>query len=113
MNQRMTALAKANRMRKARQDLKREVGALSMKEGLRWVAGIVKEPDDVTTGMRVYELLRACHHIGEEKALAFLRRAGVNRESKCGGLTFRQQDVLIGDLLAKASISRSTRERAA
>lgn len=102
--QRMQALDRANEVRTARASTKR-----TMKTDTEWVTLIdliryndeVRPPagelEDFAT-MKVYDLLRAAHHIGTVKAKNVLGRTAISPSKTLGGLTRRQRDALLLEL---------------
>lgn len=89
--QHQVALAKANRIRLQRCELKRRIGALPREEGARRVANLIVEPDELVENMRVAELIQAIHRYGQLYTDRTLRRAKVTPLATVGRLTERQR----------------------
>jgi hypothetical protein len=103
--QHMTALARANQVRLARADLKREVA-----EGRRTVADVLS--DDVpweAASMTIMDLLMAQHRWGRTRCRRFLVRLPVDllmAETKTlGSMTLRQRRLLADALTGGAEPS--------
>lgn len=93
LEQRMDALARANRIRTYRAALKRDVAA-----GRKSAVDVIVAGADPVVGgdrrletMPVYELIRAVPKVGRVKADKILRHARVSPSKTLGGLTQRQR----------------------
>lgn len=84
--QRMEALANANRIRSARKVLK-----LDLKHGRESIVDQVREPPAEIETMKVFQLLLAAPKVGRVKADKMLRFAGVSPSKTVGGLSPRQR----------------------
>lgn len=93
LEQRLTALAEANRIRMWRAELKRD-----MKAGRADVAGLLAAPPAELGTMKVYDLLRAMPKVGVVKTRKVLRRLAIAPSKTVGGLSPRQRQELLGYL---------------
>lgn len=93
LQQRREALESANRVRKYRAGLKREVAA-----GRRSAVDVLVQPEELVLTMKVVELLLAVPKIGRVKAHAMLRRLQVSPSKTVGGLSSRQREALVAEL---------------
>ena len=91
--QHMQALAEANRVRLARAQLKREVGA-----GMVDTAEIVRECPWQAETMTVGELLRSQRRWGRTRSRKFLAALTLNENRELGRLTMRQRHMLAAEL---------------
>ncbi|MDQ2675477.1 MAG: hypothetical protein M3Y34_01595 [Actinomycetota bacterium] len=91
--QHMQALAEANRVRLARAQLKREVGA-----GEVDTAAIVRECPWQAETMTVGELLRSQRRWGRTRSRKFLAALTLNENRELGRLTMRQRQMLAAEL---------------
>ena len=91
--QHMQALAEANRVRLARAQLKREVGA-----GEVQTAEIVRECPWQAETMTVGELLRSQRRWGRTRSRKFLAALTLNENRELGRLTSRQRQMLASEL---------------
>jgi hypothetical protein len=91
--QHMQALAEANRVRLARAQLKREVGA-----GLVETAEVVRECPWQAETMAVGELLRSQRRWGRTRSRKFLAALTLNENRQLGRLTVRQRQMLAAEL---------------
>src|SRR5665811_982852 len=96
MSQPMDALAKANKIRKARADLKREIaaGKVSIESILTPGAAIPWELES----MPVCKLLTAQRRCGDRRAMVFLRSLGIGEQRPVGALTARQRQAIVSML---------------
>lgn len=94
--QRMLALAKANRVRSEKAVSKRLV-----KAGLESAAAIVLDPPECWCNAKVTELLMVAPRWGRVKAANALRRVDVSPSRTVSGLTTRQRGALAGMLVGK------------
>jgi hypothetical protein len=91
--QHMQALAEANRVRLARAQLKREVGAGEVE-----TAEIVRECPWQAETMTVGELLRSQRRWGRTRSRKFLQALTLNENRELGRLTSRQRQMLAAEL---------------
>jgi hypothetical protein len=91
--QHMQALAEANRVRLARAQLKREVGA-----GEIDTAAVVRECPWQAETMTVGELLRSQRRWGRTRSRKFLAALTLNENRELGRLTSRQRQMLAAEL---------------
>jgi len=96
--QHMQALARANRVRLARAELKRSIG-----RGEVDVAGVIEESPWETESMTLAELLTSQRRWGRTRARKFLQSLGLNENKRLGTLTARQRSLLASALLAKTA----------
>jgi len=93
LEQRITALAEANRIRTARAALKRDLKAGTVRIGPL----ILDPPPDIHTA-KVLDLLRATPKIGNVKAAKILKRADLSPSKTFRGMTLGQRARLINTL---------------
>ena len=91
--QHMEALAEANRVRLARAQLKREVGAGDVE-----TAEVVRECPWQAETMTVGELLRSQRRWGRTRSRKFLTALTLNENRELGRLTLRQRQMLASEL---------------
>jgi hypothetical protein len=99
--QHMQALARANRVRLARAELKRSIG-----RGEVDAAEVVRDCPWETESMTLAELLTSQRRWGRTRARKFLSGVGLNENKRLGTLTSRQRALLSSELN-----SRDTSER--
>jgi rRNA processing protein Krr1/Pno1 len=92
-DQRRQALAQANRVRKTRAQLKRD-----LKGGRVSVIELIADPPAYLASAKVMELLRALPGFGPAKATRLMESCQVSPVKSVGGLSERQRDRLIGAL---------------
>jgi len=95
-DQRMEALAEANRIRFARAQLKRDV----KETPARLVVELV-DPPDWLLSMRVLDFLRMLPYWGAVRVKKLLREVRASETASVGGLTDRQRKVLAEVLLER------------
>jgi hypothetical protein len=95
--QHMQALARANRVRLARAELKRTIA-----RGDVDVAVVVEESPWETESMTLAELLTSQRRWGRTRARKFLQALALNENKRLGTLTARQRSLLAGALAAKS-----------
>jgi hypothetical protein len=100
--QHMQALARANRVRLARAELKRSVA-----RGDVDVADVVRDCSWETESMTLAELLTSQRRWGRTRARKFLIGVALNENKKLGTLTSRQRSLLAGELSSHATGERS------
>lgn len=91
IEQRMTALDRANEIRCWRAQMKRD-----LKAGRRRIVPLLREPPPELESMKLVDLLVAMPKVGRVKSMRMLSRLGVSPAKTVGGLTSRQR----GDLIA-------------
>lgn len=89
IEQRRTALLKANEVRFARAKLKRE-----LKERRRNPLRVLQDPPDYAMNMKVEHFLMAVPRLGRSKVVVLLQRCQVSPTKTLGGLSDRQRCVL-------------------
>jgi hypothetical protein len=98
----MQALARANRVRLARAELKRSVA-----RGDVDVADVVRDCSWETESMTLAELLTSQRRWGRTRARKFLIGVALNENKKLGTLTSRQRSLLASELSSHATGERS------
>ena len=95
--QHMQALARANRVRLARAELKRSIarGDVDVKE-------VIRECPWETDSMSLDELLTSQRRWGRTRARKFLQSLSLNENKRVGTLTPRQRSLLSNALTAKS-----------
>jgi hypothetical protein len=88
--QRLVALAQANRVRIARAELKREISAGSVR-----LSDVILSPPDYVETAKVFELLLTMPQVGPAKAHRILNGCVIAERKTIGGLSERQRRVLI------------------
>lgn len=96
--QHLRALEHANRVRLARADLKRRIGAGSMA-----VAAIVADPPDEASGMTISDLLMSQRRWGRARCRRLLLTLGVPENKQIGTFTDRQRLLVAAKLAEKES----------
>jgi hypothetical protein len=96
--QHMQALARANRVRLARAELKRSIA-----RGDVDVAEIIRDCPWETESMSLAELLTSQRRWGRTRARKFLVALALSENKRVGTLTHRQRTMLSGALSAKSS----------
>jgi hypothetical protein len=95
----MQALARANRVRLARAELKRSIA-----RGDVDAADVVRECPWETESMTLAELLTSQRRWGRTRARKFLIALALNENKKLGTLTSRQRSLLSSELSSRESI---------
>jgi hypothetical protein len=95
----MQALARANRVRLARAELKRSIA-----RGDVDAADVVRECPWETESMTLAELLTSQRRWGRTRARKFLIGLALNENKKLGTLTSRQRSLLSSELSSRDSI---------
>jgi len=101
--QHMQALARANRVRLARAELKRSIG-----RGEVDVAEVIQDCPWETESMTLAELLTSQRRWGRTRARKFLLGVALNENKRLGTLTPRQRALLATALADKGPIEDST-----
>ena len=91
LDQRMEALKRANDIRVARAQLKKD-----LKLGQVRIDKILKNPPDYVATAKVFDMLMAVPKFGRVKAARFLNQARISQSKTVGGLSDRQRAELIG-----------------
>ena len=97
--QHMQALARANRVRLARAELKRSIG-----RGETDVSTVVRECPWETESMTLAELLTSQRRWGRTRARKFLLGVALNENKRLGTLTPRQRALLATALSEKGAV---------
>ena len=97
--QHMQALARANRVRLARAELKRSIA-----RGDVDAADVVRECPWETESMTLAELLTSQRRWGRTRARKFLIGLALNENKKLGTLTSRQRSLLASELSSRESV---------
>lgn len=100
LQQRMDALANANRVRTYRAQVKRDLTA-----GRRKLIEVLDSDDPLLASMKVHDLLLAVPSLGRTKVRYALERARVSSSKTVGGMTERQRR----DLVLRLSVWPSVR----
>jgi hypothetical protein len=95
----MQALARANRVRLARAELKRSIA-----RGDVDAADIVRDCPWETESMTLAELLTSQRRWGRTRARKFLVGLALNENKKLGTLTSRQRTLLCSELSSRESV---------
>lgn len=95
--QHMQALARANRVRLARAELKRSIA-----RGEADVAGVIQDCPWETESMTLSELLTSQRRWGRTRARKLLQALALSENKRVGTLTPRQRSLLASALDAKA-----------
>ena len=96
--QRQRALERANAIRLARAELKRQIA-----EGEVTVADVLREVPPAAASWAVWDLLMSQHRWGTSKCRKFLWRNQITETKPVGALTERQRILLASQLEATAS----------
>jgi hypothetical protein len=98
-DQRREALRKANAVRGANAQTKREMKTMARTEGLLYAADLIEANEWPAASMRIGALLRACPGVGLGTMTRFLRHAQiVTADKSVCELTSRQRQALIKSL---------------
>jgi hypothetical protein len=89
LEQRMEALAKANRVRTQRKELKHDA-----KHRRVSVHNVLVDPPEFVETMKVFDLLIAAPKVGRVKANRWLKTAAISPSKTVGGLSVRQRSEL-------------------
>lgn len=98
--QHMQALARANRVRLARAELKRSIA-----RGEVDVENVIRDCPWETDSMTLAELLTSQRRWGRTRARKFLQGLGISENKRIGTLTPRQRALIANALAAKAPAS--------
>lgn len=105
MTQQMEALAKGNERRLAAAQLRREIAALSLQEGMRKAADLLENPDEVVGSLKVDWLLRAIRYVGEGRVTRLCNASlasSARRARRVRDLSARERGVLAANLRISA-----------
>jgi hypothetical protein len=97
--QHMQALARANRVRLARAELKRSIGRGDVE-----AADVIRECPWETESMTLAELLTSQRRWGRTRARKFLLGLALSENKRLGTLTSRQRALLSTELASRESI---------
>ena len=97
--QHMQALARANRVRLARAELKRSIARGDLE-----AADVVRDSPWETESMTLAELLTSQRRWGRTRARKFLIGLALNENKKLGTLTSRQRSLLSAELSSRESV---------
>jgi hypothetical protein len=97
--QHMQALARANRVRLARAELKRSIA-----RGEVDVENVIRECPWETESMTLAELLTSQRRWGRTRARKFLQALAISENKRLGTLTPRQRGLLANALAAKSAV---------
>ena len=95
--QHMQALARANRVRLARAELKRSIA-----RGEVEVEGVIRDCPWETDSMTLAELLTSQRRWGRTRARKFLQALSISENKRIGSLTSRQRTLIATALAAKS-----------
>jgi hypothetical protein len=95
----MRALDRANRVRLARADLKREIA-----DGSRTVADVILECPWESESMTIADLLMSQHRWGRTRCRRFLAQVPMSETKTIGSMTQRQREQLAARLNGEAVI---------
>ncbi len=90
LHQRLSALERANEIRKRRAELKRDV-----KAGRVRVQPLLTDPPDWLDTMKVFDLLLAMPKVGRVKANKTLNRCRISPSKTVEGMSHRQRSELL------------------
>jgi hypothetical protein len=91
LDQRMEALARANHIRVARAQLKKD-----LKDGRAQIEAILLDPPDWVSTANVFDMLMAVPKFGRVKAARLLNQCRISQSKTVGGLSERQRTELVG-----------------
>jgi S13-like H2TH domain len=91
LDQRMEALKRANHIRVARAQLKKD-----LKDGKVQIETVLTDPPDWVSTAKVFDMLMAVPKFGRVKAARLLNQCRISQSKTVGGLSERQRTELIG-----------------
>lgn len=91
--QRLTALDRANLVRKKRAQLKRD-----LKASPELIAAVLHRPAWYAENAQIFDLLLALPRYGRVKVRKLLKTCGIAESKTVGGLSQRQRDALVAHL---------------
>lgn len=90
LSQRMEALRRANEIRSARAQLKK-----NLRNGDTTIRDIIAEPPEYVMTAKVFDMLMAVPKCGKVKATRFLNHCRISQGKTMGGLSERQRNELL------------------
>jgi hypothetical protein len=96
LNQRMDALSKANEIRSARAQLKRD-----LKAGRVSIHTLLQDPPEYLETAKVFDMMLAVPKYGRVKVNKILQTCRISPSKTIGGLSGRQREELVGLLLRR------------
>jgi len=93
LDQRLSALQRANEIRLGRSQLKKELAA-----GRRRIEDLLSEPPELAQSAKIYDLLLAVPKLGQVRVSKLLRHCRISEAKTLGGLSDRQRAELIAAL---------------
>jgi len=93
LDQRLSALQKANDIRAKRARLKKD-----LKAGRVNPKPLLEDPPEYIHTMKVEELLRATPKIGRVKAMKYMNRVRISASKSVGGMSERQRMELVAEM---------------
>lgn len=90
LSQRMEALRRANEIRTARAQLKK-----NLRTGDTTIRDIIAEPPEYVMTAKVFDMLMAVPKCGKVKATRFLNHCRISQGKTMGGLSERQRNELL------------------
>jgi hypothetical protein len=102
----MRALDRANRVRLARAELKREIA-----DGSRTVADVIRECPWESESMTISDLLMSQHRWGRTRCRRFLAQIPMSETKTIGSMTQRQRECLAARLNGEAVIDPFASQR--
>jgi hypothetical protein len=98
LEQRMTALNRANDIRHRRAELKKRIKEMGKPVARTEIAALLTEPPELIETMKVWDLLIAAPGYGRVKTNKILSRAPASPSKTVGGLSRRQRHELVTQL---------------
>jgi hypothetical protein len=98
LEQQLQALSKANQIRVAQAQLKKELTS-----GTTQIRGILTQPPDYAANLQVSKLLRAVPGYGPARVARVLTKTRITESTRLAGLTYRQRTELIDHFRANSS----------
>jgi|SRR3990172_4814955 hypothetical protein len=90
LSQRMDALKRANEIRTARAQLKKD-----LKQGAVTIESVIADPPEFVMTAKVFDMLMAVPKCGKVKATRFLNSCRISQGKTMGGLSERQRNELL------------------
>lgn len=110
IEQRTSALRRANEIRTARAQLKRDIYSRPAHASLTTAADIVRNPPEWAHSMDITSLLRACRGLGRVKASGVVKHAQITwPRQRLARLTPKQREAVAAQLQAQAEAARRRR----
>jgi hypothetical protein len=105
--QRLTALEKANRVRIARAEMKRELGELPAVESVARAADLIESECDLVMGTKLSELMLSCSRFGAITLGSLCRHVGLtSADRRISSLTDRQRREIVMALRSPSVMPR-------